>query len=129
MYYFLRFPRPSIVVIVCHSYLVDQFSRPLPSVCQLFWVKVTGIVLCGAVRPTAAQCGHTLPICPPAAGVPLLEACVPLFFISFICSYRRLIYFFCLATVSIEIARLAANSASGPHFVTLCVATAKILLR
>ena len=85
--------------------------------------------LCGAVRPTASQCVHTFPTNPPPAIVPMLEDCVPLFFIAFICSYRHLISCCYLATVSTEIARLATNSASWPPFATVCVAAAAMLSR
>ena len=88
---------------------------------ELFW--------CGAVRSTAAQCGHTFPVCPPPADVLLLEACVHLFLIAFICSYRSFSYCCSLATVLIEIARLATNSASEPPFEKVCVAAAEMLSR
>ena len=82
--------------------------------------------LCFVVRPNASQCVH---IVAPPGNVPTLATCVPLFLKAFTCSDKRLISCCCLATVSTEIARLAANSASGPTFATVCVTAAAILFK
>ena len=85
--------------------------------------------MCGAEGLTTAQCGHTFPVIPPHVVVPMLDDGVPLSFIALICLYRRLIYLFCAANVSTDIAKLADNSASGPPFATVCVAAAAILAK
>ena len=85
--------------------------------------------MCVAVRPTALQYAHKFPTSPPPANVPIMEACVPLFFIAVICPYRRFISCCCRATVSTDIAILSANSTSGPYFTTVFVSAAAILSR
>ena len=86
--------------------------------------KYQAFFLCGAVRPTASQCVHNF--VPPGNVAPLV-ACVPFFFKSFICSDKRLISCYCLATVLTEISRLVAKFASWPPFAAVCVAAATIL--
>ena len=83
--------------------------------------------MCGAVSPTASQCVHIVGV--PPGNVASLVAGVPFFFKSFICSEKRLISCCCLETVSTEIARLAANSESGPPYSAVCVADAAILFK
>ena len=85
--------------------------------------------MCGAERPTTAQCGHTFPVMLTPSVVPLLEVGEPFFFREFICSYRQLISFTCAATVFTEIAKIADNSASGPPFANACIAEVAILSR
>ena len=124
MYYCFRCPPPSFIILACHAFFIHDFSHPVFSICNFTWVKVAIFFLCGTVWTTASQCVHI--VVPPSSVAPLV-ACVPLFFKAFICSNKRFIYCCCLATVSTEIARLAANSASGPLFAAVCVATIAIL--
>ena len=130
MYYCFSCSLPSIIVLACHSLLVHQFALPLPPVCHLLRIKVTGIIFV-RIRTSnhSAMWSHMFPVMLPPVVVPLLDIGVPLFFSAFICSYRHLIYFACAATVSTEIARLVDNSASGPPFATACVATSAMLSR
>ena len=80
--------------------------------------------MCGAVRPTASQCVHTVV---PSGNVAPLVARVPLFFKAFIFSDKILISCCSLATMSNEIARPAANYTGSPLFSAICVAAAAIL--
>ena len=102
MYYCLRCPPPSLIVLACHTFFIHEFSCPVFYICHFTCVKETRFFLCDAVRPTASQCVHTN--VPPGTVVPLV-VCVLLFFKAFICSDKRLISCCCLATVSTEIAR------------------------
>ena len=130
IYYCLCCPPPSFIIFVRHSLLIHEFLRPLFSVYNFPRVEVACIFLCGAVRPTASQCMNTaVPPSPPPGNVPTLSACLPFFFKALICSDKRLISCCYRATVSTEIARLAANSASGPPFSEVCVDAAAIFFR
>ena len=126
MCYYFFYPPPSLIVLLCHAFFIHEFSCPVFSIYHFTWVKVASFFLCGAVRPTASQCVHTVVL---TGNVAPLVACVPFFFKAFICSDKRLIYCCCLATVSTEISKLAANSASGPPFAAVPVSAAEILLR
>ena len=53
----------------------------------------------------------------------------PFFIRALICSVSLLIYICCLATVSTETARLAANSTRGVPVAAVCVAAAEMLSR
>ena len=126
MYYCFFCPPQSLIFLACHASFIHEFSCPVFSVCHFAWVKVASVFLCGAVRPTASQFVHT--VVPSGNGAPLV-ACVIFFLKAFIFSDKRLISCCCLETVSTEIARLAANSASGYPFAAVCLAAAAILLR
>ena len=97
--------------LFCPSYCVDQSNK------RFF--------LCGAVWPTASQCVHIV-LLPPGNVAPLV-ADATFLLKSFTFSDKRFISCCCLATVSTEIARLAANSASGPPFAAAYVAADAIL--
>ena len=68
-------------------------------------------------------------VIPPPVVVPMMEVRVPFFFMALIFFYRRLISFWCAATVSTEFARLVDNFASGTPFATVCVVAAAMMLR
>ena len=123
MYYCFFCPPQSLIFLACHASFIHEFSCPVFSVCHFAWVKVASVFVCGAVRPTASQFVHTVV---PPGNVAALVACLPFFFKAFICSEKRLISCCCLATMSTEISRLAANSASGPPFAAVCVAAAEL---
>ena len=65
------------------------------------------------MQPTTSQCVHIL-LFPPGTVV-LMVADAPFFFKALICSNKRLISCCFLATVSTDIARLAANIRAGLH--------------
>ena len=124
MYYSLHCPPSSFIVLACHAFFIHDFSCQVFSICHFAWVKVASVFLCSAVWLNVSQFVHTA-VAP--GNVSPLVACVTLFFKAFICSDKRLISCCFLLTVSTEIARLAANSASGPPFDAVCVAAAAIL--
>ena len=102
------------------------------AVTQSFWFVVfrgsnqQAFFLCGSVQATATQCVHKFS---PPGNVPPLPACVPLFFKAFTFSDKSLISWCCLATLSNEISRLAANYTIGPPFAAVWVAAASILFK
>ena len=129
IYYCFLCPLSSIVVLACHSLFLHQFAIPLPPVCHLLQIKVTGFFFCGAKLSNAAWCGHTFPVMPPPSVVPLLDFGVPLFFRTLICWYRLLIYFACASTMSTNTSKLAENYAIGHPFATAWVAAESMLSR
>ena len=64
----------------------------------------------------------------PVSGTPAVTD-LPFFRKALICSVSLLISVCCLATVSTDTARLAANSARGVRFAAVCVAAAAMLSR
>ena len=113
MYYCFCFPPPSLIFLAFYALLFHEFSCPVFSIRHFARIKATSVFFCAVPcnRPLQIVCILWSP--PPGNVAPLLVG-VTLFFKAFICSDKRLISCCCLATVSTEIARLAANSASGP---------------
>ena len=119
MYYCLRCPPPSFVIIVFHYLLIHQFAIQLPSIRHLFRFEVAWIIFVWSGTSNGSAVWEHVPCMSSSCrrddvgGV-----CLSIFHI-----------YLCIATVSIEIARLTANSDSGPTFATFCVAAAAMLSR
>ena len=130
MYCCLSCTPPSFIIFAHHYLIVHQFSRPILLVCHLSQVEVTCIIsvwrgtanrltVCAYSRTQQSFSGQ----CPDAGGLR------PSIFKALIYPYIRFISCCYRVTVSTDISRLAANSASGTPFATVCVAAAEILSR
>ena len=64
MYYCFCCPPPSFIVIAFYAFLFHEFSCPVFSVRQLAQIKVTSVLIFGAVRLTASQCVHIVVVVP-----------------------------------------------------------------
>ena len=124
MYYCLRCPPPSSIILACHAFFIHEFSRPVFLICYFTWVKLESVFSVWLrAADSLTMCAHSRPSwqCSTAGGL------CSSFFKAFVCSDKRLIYCCCLVTVSTEISRQATNSASGPSFSAVCMASAVIL--
>ena len=129
MYYCFRCPLPSFVVIACHSLLVHQFASPISSIYHPLWVKVTGIIfLWGCMSNRCAVWAHISHHTTSCRRV-YAGGLIPFLFHSIDIFVQTLNFCCCDATVSIDIARLADNSAGGPPFATAYVVVTAMLSR